>query len=616
MKYIVASVVCAIEMLVISVMCEALGWKRGGNAVTMAIWVVVAMGTWKRITRERKPDGAAQPDDKHPCTTGGPKSTDGFPAVAKTTIPTGSSSAARNDATLAASVQSPARVVSCEKPEEEPVLAILACGASTDPRVVPVTNATQDSTTKLRPSAVVVMGTTFLLLTLAMVVTVMFWRERTSNRPVQSSAADTRAVSVEEQNKSLSENEVAFDLKFSQATASIFATAENFQQKELDVVLIMRDLPPDEQFPEGMETDQLTQVDDLITSKKYREALELLTNLRDSHAQNPSYWSAVWRVQSKLGNHDLAVQSCKTAIETLGQSTFSRQTAKLHFLMGVTLFRLEKTDEAIVALHAAIAKDPGPRLGYEILAGAYRQLGYAHIGKGEFSKAIEAYQNAVQTKPDSVAAYVALGGGYSMQAVSLDNIALQFTAPEAWAMKANLQADAKQARHSGLSAYRTAIALDPKSLEANFGAAKVLSALGQHVEAVETGEKTLALRREVEEGSEASGSNDGSTDFKLMHYRIDVADIYSCAGRYDDAESTLRQVLKETSDPFMTTQAYIGLANVYKDKKDFAEVISVCTLILDVAPRISDDNAGLREYFVRNAKGRLEEAKKKLRKED
>jgi tetratricopeptide (TPR) repeat protein len=102
-----------------------------------------------------------------------------------------------------------------------------------------------------------------------------------------------------------------------------------------------------------------------IGEKRWSDAVEILTGLRNRQPDNPFVWFALGYLYGQLGNHELAVEAYKTAI----------------------------------------------RLKPDFFE-AYHNLGRCYAGMGHYAQAVEHYDTAILLKPDAAISYRALGEAY------------------------------------------------------------------------------------------------------------------------------------------------------------------------------------------------------------
>ena len=142
-------------------------------------------------------------------------------------------------------------------------------------------------------------------------------------------------------------------------------------------------------------TDKLDEVWRAINENNFREALGLLAAF-PADMRNAFYWFATGYVHDGLGNYDLAVSACQTAI------AIKPDFANAYNNMGNALGKLNRNAEAVSAYQAAIAIKPD-------YANAYYNMGIALTDMNRNAEAVSACQTAIAIKPDFANAYQGMG---------------------------------------------------------------------------------------------------------------------------------------------------------------------------------------------------------------
>jgi tetratricopeptide (TPR) repeat protein len=201
----------------------------------------------------------------------------------------------------------------------------------------------------------------------------------------------------------------------------------------------------------------------------------------------------------------------------------------------VSLAQMREYDQAIADFNRALDLNPN-------YANAWFNRGELRYAKGNYTEAIDDYNQALRLNPRDAAAYNSRGHaryriGQFREALDDYNQSVQFDSKNAAAFTNRGDAYMDQGQYERAATdYRTAIQLDSKYGRAYQSAAWLMATCPDErfrdtKKAIEAAEKALQL--------------DGADDY---HYLDSLAAAYANAGRYDDAQSTLKQALTMTPE--------------------------------------------------------------------
>jgi tetratricopeptide (TPR) repeat protein len=231
-------------------------------------------------------------------------------------------------------------------------------------------------------------------------------------------------------------------------------------------------------------------------AKCFEKAIELRPHF-------PRALNSLGMVMARQGRPDRAFELFKKAIE------IKRDFAPAHKSMGDLLLSREQPDEALKAYGAALKLEPKN-------GDIYRARARVFLMKNDLPKAEQACQRSIKLLPGVQEAHLMLGG-----------------------VKERMRKFGEAEK-----AFRTALALDTNSAEAQFRLGRLLSL---HKDMFEESEKHLRRAMELR------------PDF--MDARMALGNAYVIKGRMDDAEVLLKEVIEKQPD---NVEAYRQLAHIKK----------------------------------------------------
>jgi len=199
-------------------------------------------------------------------------------------------------------------------------------------------------------------------------------------------------------------------------------------------------------------SDELDKVWKAMDNKDWAGAAKILTALRDTDKDNPIVWFSLGYMHGTLGNHEIAIQQYRKAIDLQPNYVMA------HYNIGINYDYLKEYAKAIASYKRAIALRPG-------YARAYYHTGLAHCSLKEYEEALAAFRKTVAIEPKNSAAHKAIGSVYR---------------------------SLKQYR-SALSAYRTALALRPNDAQIHCYMGWSYDYLKEYANAIVAYEKAIAL---------------------------------------------------------------------------------------------------------------------------
>ncbi|MCP5051652.1 MAG: sulfatase-like hydrolase/transferase [bacterium] len=224
----------------------------------------------------------------------------------------------------------------------------------------------------------------------------------------------------------------------------------------------------------------------------YRKALELEPR---NHHIRIEYCEILWSAGKK--------EEAETIIQRLmNNKTFinSPDTLGIKTRMGLILLKMEKHDQAIAFLLQMVSR------GHKI-AQVYNQLGQAYFKKGDFQKAIDAYNNALNLDQNSAFTLSSMGTLY----LTLFRI------------KKDMRFHAKAVDY-----YSRAIDANPRMVTALNGLAAAYSFTGQRDKAIEWWEQVAI----IEPGFTQVYFNLGITNLKMGNKKKALDYFYHCKKNY------------------------------------------------------------------------------------
>jgi Flp pilus assembly protein TadD len=135
--------------------------------------------------------------------------------------------------------------------------------------------------------------------------------------------------------------------------------------------------------------------------ERWSEALRILNGLRSREPDNPFVWFALGHLQSKLGNHELAVEALKTAIR------LKPDFAEAYNNLGLCYAAMGHYADAVEPYKTAIRLKPDE-------AKPYRNLGEAYSEMGRYGQAVDALKTAIRLEPRETFFYTDLASYYIM----------------------------------------------------------------------------------------------------------------------------------------------------------------------------------------------------------
>jgi predicted Zn-dependent protease len=136
-----------------------------------------------------------------------------------------------------------------------------------------------------------------------------------------------------------------------------------------------------------------------IIEKRWTDGIRILTGLTRREPDNPFGWFTLGYMHYRMGNHELAVEACKTAIR------LEPDDPAAYNYLGRVYTLLGRHVEAVEACKTAIRLNPGH-------ADAYLNLGLTYAKMGRYAEAVEAYKTVIRLEPDHVPVYYELGLAY------------------------------------------------------------------------------------------------------------------------------------------------------------------------------------------------------------
>ena len=142
--------------------------------------------------------------------------------------------------------------------------------------------------------------------------------------------------------------------------------------------------------PDNFEA-QILQAQIYLSEHKFREALNLTTNLAETHPENVAVYVAMTDAQTELGQYTEAVSTAQKLVDMRPNAASYTRVAHLRSLFGDTSGAIEARKLAV-----KIA-DPVEKEG---LAWFHSELGREFFGVGKFSEAEKEFEEALKIFPD------------------------------------------------------------------------------------------------------------------------------------------------------------------------------------------------------------------------
>lgn len=146
-------------------------------------------------------------------------------------------------------------------------------------------------------------------------------------------------------------------------------------------------------------TRELDKVWEAIHRQDWSRALALLTKLRPTLGNTPSYWNTAGSLHTLMRNLELAIHAYKAAIALDSNSDGS------YLDMGKVYVVLGRDTEALDAFKSAIALKPNGSEGYRLMGAVYEDL-------EQYQLAVAAYKSAIRLNPTDAWAFSDLASAY------------------------------------------------------------------------------------------------------------------------------------------------------------------------------------------------------------
>jgi type IV pilus assembly protein PilF len=202
----------------------------------------------------------------------------------------------------------------------------------------------------------------------------------------------------------------------------------------------------------------------LVRQGKLRAGLEQLLKAVKMDPENPDLHHGIALVYRDLGEYQLSLQHFKKALELKPQFSEAQNN------LGTLYLLVKKWDLAIACFQNAV-KD----ILYKTPQFAYNNMGYAYYNKGEYEKAIQYYNMALQSSPSFASCYT--------------NLAIACEAIKRW--------------EEAIEAYKKSIQYAPENPVPHFRLGRLYYELNRRDEAKKTLTTFLSLSPEGPEADEA-----------------------------------------------------------------------------------------------------------------
>lgn len=140
-----------------------------------------------------------------------------------------------------------------------------------------------------------------------------------------------------------------------------------------------------------------------METKNYDRALVAVQNAMKADPNNPDWYVAFGEISEAKGENAEALDSYQKALAKLPRN------ADLYYRVAVIQSKLGNTDGQASAAEEAIKRNT------RFLAESYLLLGDAHFKARNYPKAIDAYERALSSKPDTYAVYKNLAESYRIE---------------------------------------------------------------------------------------------------------------------------------------------------------------------------------------------------------
>ncbi|MBF0358929.1 MAG: tetratricopeptide repeat protein [Magnetococcales bacterium] len=340
-------------------------------------------------------------------------------------------------------------------------------------------------------------------------------------------------------------------------------------------------------MPKSEEKQQLTvddayiQAIDHFNAERYTEADQLCTAIVQAVPSHIDALNLLGVIAQKVNRNDMAIELFQRAI------TFDANRALLYYNLGISLYSLERKEEAIQALKTALEKEPGNSQIADCLNGVLNSVdgsiqnrakealeqGISFHQSGQLDKAIDYYKKAIKIDPENFIALSNMGFAlYSTEKLEEAAVALKKAitiSPDFADAYSNLGNTLKKQGKfkEAVASFQKAIALKPDYAEAHSNLGNVRQEQDKLDLAVASYQKAIALKPDYAEAHYNLGNirkEQGKLDLAVASYQKAT----SLNPDYAEAYNNLGVVVKEQGD---LDGAVINLTKAIAIKGDYAD---------------------------------------------
>ena len=309
--------------------------------------------------------------------------------------------------------------------------------------------------------------------------------------------------------------------------------------------------------------------DAYFTLKNYDKSLDVYNRLRKNNERNVRILSRIGEIYYEKGELDGAYEAYRS-ITAIEPATENARVAYLN--MGNILDDQQRFDEAIEAYQRALAISPKDD-------GAYYNLGiaYKHAGKPEL--AITSWKKAAELDPNNAAPAVAIAdyyyerGFYDLAESEYRRIVAKWPNIQEPHFKIATMYYKRGNYDYAMNAHDKVIELDPNSDLAR----KALINKAILVSKTGAGEEVLDRSKNLVQKALLMKPDDAEALFAL-------GIIYMKKEMYDNATDTFYQVVKGSSEPKLTADAYNNIGKCYYKKHQYKKALQAFTRGIDEDP--------------------------------
>ena len=285
---------------------------------------------------------------------------------------------------------------------------------------------------------------------------------------------------------------------------------------------------------------------------------------------------------------------------------------------GNSYFEKGDYEKAIMAYEKAIERNPED-------AGAYKNLGITHTRRGDYERAITAYEIAIERNPEDAKAYFNLGYNYGERgdyekAITAYEKAIELNPEDAEAyFNLGYNYGERGDYEKAIMAYEKAIELNPEYANAYYNLGYIYSERGDYEKAITAYEKAIELNPEDAEAYFNLGYNYGERgDYEkaIMAYEkaielnpeyanayYNLGYIYSERGDYEKAITAYEKAIELNPE---YAEAYNSLGNTHTNRGDYERAITAYEKAIELNPEYA--NAYYNLGYIYSERGDYEKA--------